>query len=340
MAEMEPGDRRIADSMRVQRAIASYLVALAFSAPVCLRSHAQAALLMEEPYGLFGALNPTGHDAVYFERICAETPIRLRRCAPGELGAVVTRYQGIAGYDWLATPLMPYLYSVEQASEVPRLADRATVSRLREQYHDTHLLSLGKEVPKGGLVQRGWNQLVGVAYERRIYAFRFATTEEQDDRLLARMNAAVNRSRFGLLYSNCADFNREILSFYLPNTFPRSIFPDAGITTPRQVTYKLVRYARKHAEAQLTIFEIPQIPGLRRKSRANKSIIESLITTGYVVPLAFINPYIAAGVFVDYLVWGRFRLHLGRPQILSPENMAPLILSIAAGEASSVGHPD
>ena len=43
---------------------------------------AQAALLMEEPYGFFGALNPTGHNAIYFQRICAETPVKLRRCGP------------------------------------------------------------------------------------------------------------------------------------------------------------------------------------------------------------------------------------------------------------------
>jgi len=58
-------------------------------------AHAQAALLMEEPYGFFGALNPTGHNAIYFERICAQSPVKLRRCGPGELGAVIARYQGI-----------------------------------------------------------------------------------------------------------------------------------------------------------------------------------------------------------------------------------------------------
>ena len=86
-------------SMRTLRTIA--FVFMAFIAFVFFSpsGHAQAALLMEEPYGFFGALNPTGHTAVYFERICAETPTRLRRCQPGQLGAVLSRYQGIAGYD-------------------------------------------------------------------------------------------------------------------------------------------------------------------------------------------------------------------------------------------------
>ena len=187
--------------------------------------------------------------------------------------------------------------------------------------------SLGKDVPRGGNVKRGWSQFVGVAYDRRIYAFRFATTEGQDDALIAQMNAGSNRSRFNLITRNCADFNSGILNFYFPRTFHRTILPDAGITTPRQVTYQLLRYARQHPETQLATFDIPQVPGNRRRSRANKSIAQSLITSGYVVPLGFITPYLAGAVIVDYLVWGRYPLGLKHAQILTPENMAPLTSS-------------
>jgi hypothetical protein len=280
-------------------------------------------MLMEEPFGFFGFLNPTGHDAIYFERICAETPVKLRRCAPGELGAVITRYQGIAHYDWIAMPLLPYLYAVVNALEAPARVNHETVNGLRDKYHAAQLQGLG-DVPRGGDVKRGWSQFVGVAYERRIFAFRFATTEAQDDALIARLNADANRSRFNLFYRNCADFTRGVLNFYFPGTFQRSVLPDAGITTPRQITYKLVRYARKHPETQLTAFDFPQVPGYRRRSRRNQSIIESLITRGYVFPLAFISPYIVGGVLVDYLVWGRYPLNLKHLQILTPQNVDSL----------------
>jgi len=286
--------------------------------------HAQAALLMEEPYGFFGALNPTGHDAIYFARICAETPIKLRRCAAGEPGSVFTRYQGIAGYDWVAMPLIAYLYSVEDPSTVPARVDRKTVIRLRENYHEAHLLCLGKNLPEGGTFQRGWNQLVGVAYERRMVAFRFATTEEQDDALIAKMNSGANHSRYSLLFWNCADFSSAILNFYFPRTFRRSAFPDAGITTPMQVTYELVRYARQHPETGLTVFAIPQVPGYRGSSRPNKSIAHSLIVRGYLIPLAIVCPACAGGVLVDWLVWGRYPLHLQHPQTLAPTDLTPL----------------
>ena len=306
------------------------LIALA----ACLSSicHAQAALLMEEPYGFFGALNPTGHNAIYLERVCAGTPVKLRRCQPGELGAVIARYQGIDGYDWVAIPLIPYLYSVEDASEVPAHVDREMVARLRNRYREAHLQSLGDDLSSGNLVHGGWTELLGAAYERRIYAFRFETTPEQDDALIAQMNAGPNRSRFDLLFNNCADFARVVLNSYFPRTFRRSIFPDAGMTTPKQITYKLARYGRTHPDAQLTVFEIPQVPGYRRHSHSAKSIDESLVTTGYAIPIALVNPYLAGGLFVDYLVRGRFHLIPRNPQVLGPENLSALTAPTAAGQ--------
>jgi hypothetical protein len=292
-----------------------------FCAP---RARAQAALLMEEPYGFFGTLNPTGHNALYFENICAETPVTLRRCQPGELGSVIARYQGIDGYDWVAIPLLPYLYAVENPADVPARVDHDTVVRLRNRYRETHLETLGPDLSPGNFFNGGWTQLVGAAYERRIYAFRFATTTAQDDALIAQMNAGPNRTNFDLLFSNCADFARVLLNHYYPGKFRRSLFPDAGMTTPKQITWKLVRYARKHPEAQLTVFEIPQVPGYRRHSGNAKGIDESFVTTVYAVPIAIMNPYLAGGLFVDYLVRGRYHLVPKHPEVLGPNNLSAL----------------
>lgn len=303
------------------RITALFFVAFILFSFGSVRGQAQAALLIEQPYGFFGAANPTGHNAIYFERICAETPVKLRRCEPGELGAVISRYQGISGYDWVAIPLVPYLYSVDDASAVPAHVDAATVKRLRDRYHEAHLLSLGARLGKGNLIHGGWSQLVGSAYERRIYAFRFETSEEQDDALIARLNANPNRTHFDLVFNNCADFARKLLNSYFPGKFPRNIFPDAGMTTPKQITYKLVRYAQKHPETQLAIFEIPQIPGYRRQSRSNKSVAESLTTTLYAIPIALANPYLAGGLFADYLMHGRHNILPKHPQVPPPDDL-------------------
>jgi len=283
----------------------------------------QAALLMEEPYGFFGTLNPTGHNAIYLARVCAQTPVQLRRCQPGELGAVIARYQGIDGYDWIAIPLVPYLYSVESASDAPVRVDRAQVARLRDRYREQHLQLLGNQMSPGGFMHGGWTQLLGVAYERRIYAFRFSTTPEQDDALISRMNRGPNRSHFDLLFNNCADFARVVLNTYFPGAFKRSLFPDAWMTTPKQTAFKLERFAGRNPNAHLTIFEIPQILGYRHQSHFNKSIAESLTTTGYAVPLAIVNPYLAGGLFLDFMAGGRFHLLPAQPQLLGPANLTP-----------------
>jgi hypothetical protein len=309
-------------STRVRTAfcVLSVLVILAFSS----RSQAQAAMLMEEPYGLFGTLNPTGHAAIYFSRLCAETPVKLRRCEPGEPGAVIARYQGIAGYDWVAMPLVPYLYSVEDAADAPERVNHDTVMRLRKQYHDEHLMQLGPKVFEGNFVHGGWAQLVGVSYERKIYAFRFATTEEQDEAIMDRLNDSKNHTEFNLLYNNCADFARAVMNDYFPHTFTRTVFPDAGMTTPRQITSKLVHYAETHPEAKLAIFAIPQVPGYRHKSHPNMSVAGSLMTTGYAIPIAILNPYLAGGLFIDYLVRGRFPRAYEHCPVLAPSQLAEL----------------
>jgi hypothetical protein len=301
--------------------VLSVLVILGFSSS---RSQAQAALLMEEPYGLFGTLNPTGHAAVYFSRLCAETPVKLRRCEPGEPGAVIARYQGIAGYDWIAMPLLPYLYSVEDAADVPERVNKDTVLRLRRTYHDERMQNLGPNVYEGNFMHGGWGELVGVSYERKIYAFRFATTEEQDEALMGRLNDSRNHTQFNLLYNNCADFARAVMNDYFPHVFTRTVFPDAGMTTPRQITSKLVHYAKSHPETKLAIFAIPQVPGYRHLSHPNMSVSGSLMTTAYAIPIAVFNPYLAGALFIDYLVRGRFPRSYQHCPILEPTQLAEL----------------
>jgi hypothetical protein len=312
--------------MRIARALMILLAVVAFGLQACPRARAQGALLLEDANGIAEVMGPTGHDALYFARICAAGPTKLRRCEPGEPGVVIARYHGIAGYDWLAMPLIPYLYSVEDASQVPSHVNREIVQSLRLQYHDAHLQILG-DAPEGSETRRGWNQLLGAAYERRIWAFRFDTTEAQDDAFIAKMNADSNQSHFNILFRNCANFSSTVLNLYFPHSFMRHVAPDGGIVTPRQVAYELVRYAKKHPEIQLTVTEIPLVPGIHRTSRVGKSAAESFLVTGYVIPIAFFSP-IAGGVIVaDALAWGRYPLPLKNATVASPETVASLATS-------------
>jgi hypothetical protein len=185
-------------------------------------------------------------------------------------------------------------------------------------------MSLGENLQPGDFFKAGWTQLVGASYERRIYAYRFETTEADDDRLIALLNGGENTTHFQLVYNNCSDFARLVLNNYFPGVFKRSVFPDAGATTPKQITYKLLRYARKHPETDLQVFVIPQVPGYHRKSSANHGIAESLITTGYAVPIFVINPYMAGVLMVDYLARGRHQLVPKNAQLADADHLDAL----------------
>lgn len=325
--------------MRFPRAIYFVFSVFSLATAVCLRASGQAALLLENADGFSRVFDTTGHEALYFARICAASPTQLRHCSPGELGVVISRYKGMGGYDWLAVPLLPYLYSVADAQAVPQRVDHETVNDLRLRYHAAHLASLDN-VPEGGRIRRGWNQLVGSAYERRIYAFRFETTPQQDDRLIAWLNGGANRSHFNIVFRNCADFSRLVLDLYFPGVFRRHLLPDAGVTTPRQVAYELVRYARKHPELRLTVLEIPQVPGYRRPSRNNESVAESLLLTGDLAPVALLNPFLAGAMVVDSLVWGRFPLPLAEARQLTPDSLTRMATaSWPVGLRRSAGIP-
>src|ERR1700722_7530894 len=106
------------------------------------RAGASVALLMEEPYGDFGAFNPTGHAAVYLNHVCAEKPTQLRRGRNGEYGVVISRYHKLDGYDWIAMPLISYLYAVNTVEEIPTTVDKAKVAELRDAYRRASLEEL------------------------------------------------------------------------------------------------------------------------------------------------------------------------------------------------------
>jgi hypothetical protein len=299
-------------------------MSLAFALLAAPSLFAQAALLMEQPYGVFGTLNPTGHAAVYLERVCADSPVHVRLCTPGETGIVISRYKGLAGYDWMAIPLIPYLYAVENSADVPAKVDQETVNRMRDHYREARLSVLGVNLRPGNFFNGGWTELVGTAYDRRTYVFRFATTVEQDKELIARLNDRPNKSHFNILFNNCADFDRFILNNYFPHKFGRNILPDAGITTPKRIAYTLVKYAKRHPETQFSILEIPQVPGYRHESRAIHGVDESLIVNGYVIPIVLLNPYVAGGLLADYLVRGRYNIIPKNPTMVDPEHLDAL----------------
>jgi hypothetical protein len=279
------------------------------------KAYGNVSLLIEEPYGFFGSINPTGHSAIYLNHVCAESPTKLRRCEPGETGVVISRYSGIRSLDWVAIPLLPYLYAVEQVQDVPEWAEPVPVEELRNAYAEAHLMSL-VSASKRFDAKNVWPQLLGVAYIRKIYSFEIATTDEQDDRLIDEYNGRTNESHFNLFTNNCADFSRRLLNFYYPHSVHRSFTADVAITTPKQIAKSLVAYAHRNDGLDLNEIVIPQVPGTIGRSHTPRGVVESLLKTKkYAVPIAVFHPYFLAGIAVTYLTNGRFEFAKNVPVI-------------------------
>jgi hypothetical protein len=288
------------------------LLCLAAGATVC--AHASIALLMEEPYGTFGAMNPTGHAAVYFNRICADTPTVLRTCHDGEYGVVISRYHKIDGYDWLAIPLVAYLYAVDSVNDIPATVDKEQVAALRDAYRKKHLLDLAPDNKRGGSPKGEWYELAGSSYDRTIHGFQVDSTPAQDQRFITTFNDRRNVGHFNLLFHNCADFSRVVLDIYLPHAIHRNFIADVGLMTPKQVARSLVSYGKKHPEIDMTAFVIPQVPGSMPRSHAVDGVAQSLIESKkYLPPMVILAPEVTGGVVVAYLVDGRLKLPQGTP---------------------------
>jgi hypothetical protein len=285
------------------------VVLLCLMAMAATRAHAAIALLMEEPYGKFGAMNPTGHAAIYFNHICADSNIVLRPCHDGEFGVVISRYHKIDGYDWIAVPLVAYLYAVDSPDDIPLTVDREQVAALRDAYRKKHLLDLAPDNKKGETPKGEWTELVGSSFDRTIHGFQVDSTPEQDQQFMALFNDRRNVGHFNLFFHNCADFSRVVLDIYLPHAIHRNFIADVGLMTPKQIARSLVGYGNKHPELNMNAFIIPQVAGSVPRSHPVDGVAESLLKSKkYLIPLVVLAPEVTGGVVVAYLADGRLKL--------------------------------
>jgi hypothetical protein len=280
------------------------LLALLWLAP---RSKADVAVLLEEPYSYDGAFAGTGHAAVYLTRVCAESPTRLRRCLPGEPGVVISRYHRIGGYDWLAIPFYPYLYAVDNSSQVPLLANPKLEAALRDRYRRTYLEQIVPDLPDGSTPPGDWYELLGSAYDRTLYAFQIETSADQDDAFIDHYNSEPNTAAYQLVSRNCADFVRKAVNFYYPKAVRRSIIADLAVSTPKHSAKSLAQFSKHHPDLQFTAFVIPQVPGTIRRSRPVRGLMESVFKAKkYELPLLVFYPAVAGGFAAAYIAEGRF----------------------------------
>jgi hypothetical protein len=288
-------------------------------------AQAKVALLLEQPYGRLGVVDPAGHSAIYLDHVCAETPLKLRACHAGELGVVISRYDGIGTYDWVAMPLIPYLYAVDSARDIPVSVDRGQEVLLRDAYRRKYLESVAPDTAEGTAPGGNWYELLGSALDRTIYGFEVKTTPDQDAALIAEFNDRRNKEEYNGLFNNCADFSRVVLNRFYPHAVHRNWIADLGLTSPKSVARGLSHYAHKHPEAELQVFEVPQVKGSLPRSHAAVDLAEGILKR-YAVPLAVFSPEATAVVFAAYVGHGRFSMPKDPPLL----NVSTLDPNVAA----------
>src|ERR1700756_3678483 len=264
-----------------------------------------ATLLLEEPYGKMGFFTATGHAAVYLSGVCVHPPWSFLPGAREKTGVVISRYDGVGGYDWVAIPLIPYLYAVERPEDIPLFADAKMTAFLRNHYRRKYLEAIAPDVRNGEPPGGNWYQLVGSSYDRTIYGFEIETTAEQDLALIQELNSSPNISHFHILSRNCADFAKDIINFYYPKALHRSVYADVGITTPKQMAKMLTKFSARHPEIRFSRVAIAQVPGSMPRSATAHGVVESFFKSKkYIVPSAVASPIFAGCVAGVYFTTG------------------------------------
>lgn len=277
---------------------------------VPMGARADASLLLYETVSGASRWYRFGHVAIHLSNVCADAENRLRLCQSGEPGVVLSAYQNFGArenYEWLALPLWPSLYAVEDESKVPLYAGEKIRALLVETYRRKHLSHLIPTPATGQSPPGDWSSMLGAALSRNVYSFTVKTTPAQDAALVAEFNRAPNVNRFKFFGGNCSDFVRKALNHYFPRAVRRDMFNDLGATTPKAAAKSFARYAEAHPELGFSVTKYAQAPGsIRRSLSAHHVVEEMLFSPKYVLPLIWFKTPVAVAFLGSYLVTGRF----------------------------------
>jgi hypothetical protein len=304
------------------------LLAIFFTLP----AHASLTVLIGEPFDTFGTLLPVGHTTLYLDRVCADGPLKVRMCQTGEpAGVAISRYNNIGPYDWMATPILEFLYAADRAEDALTYATPQQVASLRNQYRHRFLNDLFPDGTEKIDRNSEWWESVGMAYSRRFWGYQIATTRAQDEQLVAALNARPNHHSYSAYHTNCANFAANWVNFDYPGLVKRNRWADLGFLLPKQVARSVYLYGKSHPEAKVKVIEVPQVPGSIRRSHAVRGGAETFLKTKrYVFPLAIVQPEIAVSLFALYLDHGSWKI--ARPaEITGPEVFMQPTESLFAG---------
>jgi len=295
------------------------------------RASADVGVVLNESLGeSMDRITGTGHMAVYFSNICAESPTKLRLCAPGESGSVISTYINIGedrSYDWNVVPLNIYLYGVEDPGNRPIFASYKVKQALEDRYRQNYLTGLCDTPACQTSGKAEWREMVAATLIRGVYMFVVDTSIEQDRQLIDDMNNAPNENRFNGATNNCADFARRIVNTYFLHAASRDVLNDFGMTSPKAVARTFTHYAQRHPELNLRVMHFAQVPGTIKRSSNVRAGTEQLFRSKkLLIPMAVFAYEALPVVAGSYIITGRFnpmKEFEKRPATnLAPEDLA------------------
>jgi hypothetical protein len=252
----------------------------------------------------------SGHSAVFFSRICPETPVKLRLCRPGEQGSVMSNYTTLGEdqpYEWNIVPLSVYLYGVEDPQNRPLFGSQKIKHALEERYRTNFLSGYCENANCRTGNGSEWREMVGATLERSIYLFVVETSVEQDSAFIARFNSLPNQNHFNGVTQNCATFSRRVINSYYPHATHADYLNDFGLITPKAIARSFTHYADRHPEAHLRVLHFAQLPGTIKRSSECRNGTEQLYRSKkLLVPMVVFAPHELPFVAATYLLTARF----------------------------------
>ncbi len=296
-----------------------------------LRASADVGVVLNESLGeSMDRITGTGHTAVYFSRICADTPTKLRLCQPGEPGSVMSTYINIGedrSVEWNIVPLNIYLYGVEDPRNRPIFGSFKIKHALEERYRENYLSGYCDTPACQTSGKSEWREMVAATLIRGAYMFVVDTSIEQDRQLIAEFNNAPNNNHFNGATNNCADFARRIVNTYFPHAASRDVLNDFGMTSPKAVARTFTHYALRHPELNLRVLHFAQVPGTIKRSSDVRAGTEQLLRSKkLLIPMIVFASQALPVVAGSYVLTGRFNpekeFEKYSATILSPETLA------------------
>ena len=252
----------------------------------------------------------SGHSAVFFSRICPETPVKLRLCRPGEQGSVMSNYTTLGEdqpYEWNIVPLSIYLYGVEDPQNRPLFGSQKIKHALEERYRTNFLSGYCESTTCRTGNGSEWREMVGATLERSIYLFVVETSVEQDQIFIAQFNALPNQNHFNGITKNCATFSRRVINSYYPHATRADYLNDFGLITPKAIARSFTHYADRHPEAHLRVLHFAQLPGTIKRSSECRNGTEQLYRSKkLLVPMVVFAPHELPFMAASYLLTARF----------------------------------